>query len=859
MKAGTRWRCALAVTIGGAVVTTGMIAPMAIAAPAGSTVIRVDGVGYTPHEAKHAYAMSDTDLAGTAFHVVAADESIVHSGTIAAEADRGAWNLTYQHVYDLDLSAVQRTGTYTIVVEGEAPGTSPTFRVDVSSALFTPVLADITGFFTTQRDGEDVIPGELHRKPAHLLDREATVYQTEGLFPFDDDEVPAMLEPVRVPGTDEELRVDAEGGWFDAGDYLKFVETTSYAVALLSVAEQQASTPVDALGGEIQHGLAWLDKMWHAEEGVLYGQVGLGIGNSGEDVGGAEFIGDHEDWRLPEADDALSIDRDAAPGSEGAEKYFLQYRPVFAANKAGEKLSPNLAGRLTASFAFAAQRFATTDPATAQKWLAKATQVYELADTAWPDDTDLVSTQPHGYYGEGSWLDDMTFGATELARAARALGNSADADRLLGQAADFADRFTDGGLLNLYDTSSLANAELVLALRERQATTSTPLDALAIDEQGLIEKIRATGLDAAAKRSTGDPFRAVANYSNYDVVSNTFGSIATAALFKRITGDASFDDVASAGRSWAFGSNAWGLSFVIGSGSDYPRCPHHQIGNLLGDGTRILRGAVVNGPNSTNATRIGNQDWYEGQAKLCPGGDLPEPEDRLAAFQSPQGARNDPAQTPTAGYRNSRFWDWSGSWATAEPSIDFTASALLAMALLTAVDNEEEVDVTLEVTPSSVAQGATVTADLAHLEPGASVDLTLQQDATQDRAAAAAADVVFGTAVADADGAASVSWKVPAAFPLGSYTLAVTDAAGTRLAETALVVVAGPGTGPGTDPGTGPGTGGPGTGGPGSGSGDGSGGNLAKTGGELVPWYIAALALLGVGIGTTMAIRRRRS
>ncbi len=29
------------------------------------------------------------------------------------------------------------------------------------------------------------------------------------------------------------LRIDASGGWWDAGDYLKFVETTSYTVAML--------------------------------------------------------------------------------------------------------------------------------------------------------------------------------------------------------------------------------------------------------------------------------------------------------------------------------------------------------------------------------------------------------------------------------------------------------------------------------------------------------------------------------------------------------------------------------------------------------------------------------------------------
>jgi endoglucanase len=52
------------------------------------------------------------------------------------------------------------------------------------------------------------------------------------------------------------------------------------------------------------------------------------------------------------------------------------------------------------------------------------------------------------------------------------------------------------------------------------------------------------------------------------------------------------------------GANAWGASFIIGDGSVFPHCPHHQVANLVGsqDGTPpALNGAAVEGPNVTPA------------------------------------------------------------------------------------------------------------------------------------------------------------------------------------------------------------------------------------------------------------------
>ncbi|WP_168186162.1 glycoside hydrolase family 9 protein [Agromyces badenianii] len=644
------------------------------ASTAPKTVLRVDQVGYSLSETKRAYALTAHDLAGRAFVVRDDGGRAVYRGTIAAGDDRGRWSPSYGHVFELDFSRLTQGGSYTVELDdGVDTVASVPFAIATAATLFTPVLDSVATFFSSQRDGRDVIAGNLDRRPSHLDDVDATVYETAGLFPDPDSEVPGELIP-RLNANGAELRRDVEGGWFDAGDYLKFVQTTSYAVTMLAIAEQRAGrTPV--VSGEIAHGLTWLDKMWDDDERVLYHQVGLGTGNG-------EFTGDHDEWRLPEADDALDIPRDAVPGSEGAASYFLKYRPVFAANTAGEPLSPNLAGRVAASFALAAQRDSDAGlHESAAGWFEKAKHVYELADSDWPvEERPLVTTEPRSYYPEDSYLDDLALGGAELARAAILLGDLDLAAELVVEAAGYA-AAAEGSLLNLYDTSALANAELVTAIRALESA-GRPVEGGAEIEAELLAQLEASGLAAAESFARSDPFSAVSDPAEWDVVSHTFGSIAVVRLAEQLTGDRSYADVASGARNWALGANAWGLSFVIGTGADFPQCPHHQIGNLLArpEAGLTLEGAVVNGPNGSEWTDPADPEWWNpGFVDDCPAGRV----DRLAAFHSPAA---DGERGPSDGYRGTRFLDWSGVWSTSEPAIDFTASALLALSLEATAD-----------------------------------------------------------------------------------------------------------------------------------------------------------------------------
>ncbi|MGZ4401209.1 MAG: glycoside hydrolase family 9 protein, partial [Gaiellaceae bacterium] len=296
------------------------------AAPSPGEAIRVDQLGYTPAETKIGYVISTSALGGARFSVLDASGKAVLHGAVGAS--RGRWNARYRAVQPLDFSALRVAGSYRIRLDA-AGVLSPPFRVASAKALFLPRVADTVSFFQAQRDGSDVVPGPLQRKPSHLRDRHALVYAVPRYESSDSDVIlGASLERIGGP-------VDVEGGWMDAGDFIKFTHTTAYAdVLLLEALRRLGPAAPRTLAPETRHGLDWLAKAWDPKTGVMIAQVGIGSGNKS-----GTFAGDHDLWRLPQRDDHL----------KGAANRYVRDRPVFRANAPGTPLPPNIAGRVAAA------------------------------------------------------------------------------------------------------------------------------------------------------------------------------------------------------------------------------------------------------------------------------------------------------------------------------------------------------------------------------------------------------------------------------------------------------------------------------------------------------------------------------
>jgi hypothetical protein len=623
-----------------------LVVALASAASPGSSAhkavaaaVRVDQLGYATGERKIAFLMARVDATGAPFRVIDQTGTTVLEGT--AGPSRGPWNVRFGAVHPLDVSPLHTAGTYRIEVTAlGGTAQSPAFRVGTQASLFRPRVADAIAFFQAQRDGAHVIRGALGRRPSHLNDRTAGVYAHPRYENADSDVIVGRTLR-RLGGP-----VDVAGGWFDAGDFIKFTHTTAYADVMLLAARRQLGAHAPAsLDPEIRFGLAWLRKAWRPRSGVMMIQVGIGSGNAG-----GSFLGDHDLWRLPERDDALN----------GRGARYLSHRPAFRGNAPGRRLPPNIAGRWAAAFAMAAQVDAAANPARARRELAAAAQVFGRAKTTHVRPDDVVTALPHSFYPESSWRDDLELGAAELALAGQALGDPR-AGSWLRESARWARAYTareaGGDTLNLYDTSALAHADLVRGIR---AAGSPP--GLATTPSRLLAALRVQ-LGHGLARAAADPFGAGVSYDEFDAAPHAFGLIATAELYRKLTGSDRYAAFATAQRGWALGANPWGASLMIGVGTTFPRCPQHVVANLSGrqDGRPpILRGAVVNGPNAAGLFSDGLGTFFD-EGHTCPA-------DGLDRFRAMNG-------------HGSRYIDDVRAWQTVEPAIDFTAAAALAFAL----------------------------------------------------------------------------------------------------------------------------------------------------------------------------------
>src|SRR5665213_266537 len=300
-----------------ALLAAGALVALTSAAHAADTAfIRVDQGGYPTTAPKRAYLMSEVSEVGQTFTL----RTIGGATVLQAQVGRslGSWSRRFGYVYALDFDQAQAPGDYVVSVAGRASATSPAFAIAPAQTLYERPLASSLSFYENERDGPEYIPSALRHAPAHLNDEHAMTYAT-----------PHVNSAGEFKGELESLgeTIDVSGGWWDAGDYLKFVQTTSYVVdlQLAGVRDFPGQMGASAAGSnfseEARFGVEWLLRMWDEQTRTLYYQVGIGEGNR-------ETVGDHDIWRLPQQDDAF--------GGEDPRYRFIRHRPVF---RAGPPLS----------------------------------------------------------------------------------------------------------------------------------------------------------------------------------------------------------------------------------------------------------------------------------------------------------------------------------------------------------------------------------------------------------------------------------------------------------------------------------------------------------------------------------------
>jgi hypothetical protein len=435
--------------------------------------------------------------------------------------------------------------------------------------------------------------------------------------------------------------LDARGGWHDAGDLLKYLLTSGNATAQLLLAWEMhresaagrsaGETPpafadrVDALGkpvsngvpdvlDEARWGLEWMLKL-HPSPTELYHQVA-------DDR-------DHYGWRLPQDEAA-----DYGWGKGGA-------RVVYAADGKPQGLGKypsestglaNLAGRYAAAMGLAWQvwRALPGGQEFAGRCRQAGIEVYALGRTHEGVQQGNSVKAPYRY-AETTWADDMEWGAAELFRATgedRYLADARRFARLAGSESWMGREQT--GHYEFYPFLNVGHFRLHPLVDHRFRRE--------------LEGWYRAGLDRCGQAAAGNPFGVGVPFiwcSN-----NLLVALATQyELYARMTGDTRHRAFAARQCDWLLGRNPWDTTMFTEIGTEYPEDVHLMTTKLTG---RRIRGGLVDGP------------VYEHIFKSLLGVSIREP-DPLAPFQDARAV----------------YHDDIGDYATNEPTMDGTASAIL--------------------------------------------------------------------------------------------------------------------------------------------------------------------------------------
>jgi hypothetical protein len=340
-------------------------------------------------------------------------------------------------------------------------------------------------------------------------------------------------------------RFDLTGGWRDAGDNLKFTQTTGLAVAALHYAARMAPARAAQLRGTSDVGVRWLLKA-HPAPGLFVAQIGDNA--------------DHEQsFRDPATDDGAS-----GPG-QGV-------RPAYPSTGAPA------AGLAAAGLALAADR---SSGAARDQLLAGARDWYAAGRA----NMGPVGA-PGGFYDDQTGADNMAVGAAALWRATGEAAFQADAGTFLGGS-----QFQSG--VDSFEVAGLAAADLCGVMGARPASDPS------------VRRLACNGLRQAA-RAARERYRTTAFGSpgafSFGWVQDNGGSGTMAALAARAKLLKGGRTIGAGARDYLLGRNPWGQSFVVGASRREAGAPHHSA-YLKGNPRKLLSGAVVGGPASAQSLK----------------------------------------------------------------------------------------------------------------------------------------------------------------------------------------------------------------------------------------------------------------
>ena len=395
-----------------------------------------------------------------------------------------------------------------------------------------------------------------HQQPAGRDFDYAEVLQ-KALFFFDAQRSGNLPDDFRVPWRGDsalddgkDAGVDLTGGYYDAGDHMKFALPLASALTLIAWGAieyrggYERAAQWSHLLDVIRWGADWIMKA-HASERVFYAQVG-------------EPRSDHSFWGPPEA--------------------MKMNRPAFKID--AENPGSEIAGEAAAALAAASILFRGEDPTYSQNLLGRAQALFDFADSHRGSYIDVI-TSARDYYNSSGYHDELVWSALWLYKA------TGKGDYLQKAESIYRKHFAKASMrwTHSWDDKRYG-ATIILA----QPTKCEPYRAAVrrwsnywtIGDQG--ERIEYTPGGLAWLDSRGS-----LRYAG------------TTAFLAFIYAD-TVEDVGSRYRDFArqqvdyiLGANPGGRSYVVGFGNNPPRNPHHRASH----GSPPPQGSRSEKPSST--------------------------------------------------------------------------------------------------------------------------------------------------------------------------------------------------------------------------------------------------------------------
>lgn len=354
--------------------------------------IRYNQKGYHLQQDKKIVILSDKEIKNTEWKITKADNSVVLEGKLNNSVEGKGDYVPTDYSYIIDFSEITEENNYIFSIESQS------IEINIQDYVYRSLTYDILRTFRVRRSGSE---DALDHKISHTGDKSCKVYERNGTD---------NSKWIKSSISD----VNMLGGWYDAGDYIKFTLTTAFSAyfllksyetdpTLFNTKHWSKTEYVDILD-EAKHGLDYLVKTFPNDNTFIIQVGGYQDHNVGE--------------RMPEDDDL-----------DG-------YREAY------HSFSRTHMGYTAAALALGSQQFENIDANLAKTYKEKAIAIFAKAESNdaidysyWKGNDKTVSIPKSGgkvvlpppapnkgntgyetYYADNNSNDNMALAAIELFR-----------------------------------------------------------------------------------------------------------------------------------------------------------------------------------------------------------------------------------------------------------------------------------------------------------------------------------------------------------------------------------------------------------------------------------------------------------